>query len=92
MAIARIVTRFQESTRLLGGPGRHEHATRSRNFENWQLTGGAPVPLEVIAGMRTPQTGAAPRRSSTFFFHSSYPARPIRPKVATLPVSTAGWS
>lgn len=34
----------------------------------------------------------SPSAASTFCFQSLYPSRPIRPNVATLPVSTAGWS
>ena len=33
-----------------------------------------------------------PSASFTFVNHSPYPSRPINPKVAFFPVSTAGWS
>ncbi len=43
------------------------------------------APLVFLGGQRL-------RPWSTRAFHSSNPFRPISPKVAFLPVSTAGWS
>lgn len=51
-------------------------------------------PAPILARLPYPPTTlpAFPSVDSTRCFHSPYPARPMRPNVACLPSSTAGWS